>query len=70
MTADVLKFRRRNSLAEAIEDAMKENPNAREGIIMTFDKEGGMRTFWHCDRHQMSFAAVRLGYLAGKGDDI
>jgi hypothetical protein len=70
VTADILKFRRKNSLAEAIEDALKDHPDATDGIIMVFDKEGGIRTFWHCDRQQMSFASVRLGYLAGKGDDI
>ena len=44
-------------------------PDAVTGIVIVFDKDGGMHTNYRANNQELALASVRLAALANQGDD-
>lgn len=61
--SNVVQFRKKETLAEVLEQAVKENPEAHSGIVILFDgDENAMTIYYKADGLQQSYAGARLLY--------
>lgn len=56
------------SIQDMVDDLIRMYPDARAGIFVLIDRNGGVHTHYQCNAQEMAMAAVRLSYLAGKDD--
>ena len=49
-----------------VQQVMEKCPNAKSGIVMIFDDQGGLHTMMHCNAQEMALASVRLAKLANE----
>jgi hypothetical protein len=67
MTATIhdLKARRgAKTFKDAIELAATRHPGALTGVIVLFDEQGAMHTYYSCNYQELSAASARLSWIA------
>jgi hypothetical protein len=43
-------------------------PDAVDGVVIVFDRDGGLHIHWRCDAQQLAFAGARLSHIAATAD--
>lgn len=69
--ADIIDMRGRRGaidFASAIQEALREHPRAKSGIVIVFDEEDAIHTRYYCNRQEASMASVRLAHIAARED--
>lgn len=52
------------SLSTIMDAVKRDHPDAVNGIVVVWDRDGGMTTYHHCTGEEKAYAAARLLKLA------